>query len=480
MKKLLVVLLSLGLLVAFGATASAADVKFGGSYYVMGAYENNPTLDNDKYSQHFFYQRIRLQPVFAIAEGLTFTARMDAMEKQWGQTNWKGGQDDQTATRGNSTNVAKRGAQESMEWERGYVTFMTKIGVFQIGYQNVDDWGTDFGDYSNSRPRVAYAAKVGPVTLNLTYEKVFSSNSANPTIVAAASGINTYLADGTKVYATAPVTQSLKGLTDGDNDTYALSAIYNAKGIEAGLLYKLYVYDANRVIGIKTQFSQLSPYLKATFGPVYVEGEATYWFGKTAQYEWSALNGAATAQDVDLKAWSLYLKGRMNVGPAYFGALFSYVPGNDLSDDTKNPIPPSGGGTNYSPALLLLNDGYNTQNAGNSAVNPALVTTNKYNSIIYSVFGGFNPTPTLNVEANLIYATVDKKALSKTAGVVTEAVSNKLGTEFDLKATYKIYDNLSYMVGAAYLWTGDYFKGANPNAKSDNDYLLLNQLTLSF
>jgi len=52
--------------------------------------------------------------------------------------------------------------------------------------------------------------------------------------------------------------------------------------------------------------------------------------------------------------------------------------------------------------------------------------------------------------------------------------------EFDVKATYKIYDNLSYMVGAGYLWAGDYFKGVGGTTKVDNDYLLLNQLTLSF
>ena len=95
---------------------------------------------------------------------------------------------------------------------------------------------------------------------------------------------------------------------------------------------------------------------------------------------------------------------------------------------------------------------------------------------VYNAFAGFNPTPKLNVEAFLTYATVDKKQLSAT----TEAVSDKLGTEFDVKVTYKIYDNLSYMVGAGYLWTGDYFKGADVTKKIDNNYLVLNQLTLSF
>jgi hypothetical protein len=454
MKKFLVVLLSLGLLVAFGATAwAAADVKFGGSYYVVGLYNNNPTGTETGYSKALFYQRVRLQPVFAIAEGLTFTARMDALEKQWGQTDYKGGYDDLTATRGNAaTKVPKRGVQESFEFERAYVTFNTKVGVFQIGYQNVDDWGTDFGDYSNTRPRIAFATKLGPVTLNATYEKVFEADTS--------SQVN--------------ATLTYPGKVDADNDTYALSAIYNGKGVEAGLLYKYYAFNSNKIVGFKTKMTQVSPYAKLTFGPVYVEGEATYWFGKTAEYEAPAAVGT---QDVDLSAWSAYLKGQMNMGPAFFGALFAYVGGNDLSDATKNKVPPSGGGTNFAPALILMNDALNTWTGGTTTANVSgLVTTSKYNIVLYNVFGGFSPTPALKLEAALTYATVAKKSLTAT----TEAVSDKLGTEFDVKATYKIYDNLSYMVGAGYLWTGDYFKGANAAAKVDNDYLLLNQLTLSF
>ena len=68
-----------------------------------------------------------------------------------------------------------------------------------------------------------------------------------------------------------------------------------------------------------------------------------------------------------------------------------------------------------------------------------------------------------------------------------EAGSDKLGTEFDIKATYKIYDNLSYMVGAGYLWAGDYFKSSVNAAGTavverniENDYILMNQLTLAF
>jgi hypothetical protein len=55
-----------------------------------------------------------------------------------------------------------------------------------------------------------------------------------------------------------------------------------------------------------------------------------------------------------------------------------------------------------------------------------------------------------------------------------------MGLEFDVTAKYKIYDNLTYMVGAGYLWTGDYFKGTNSANAVGNDYLLMNRLSLSF
>ena len=487
MKKLLVVLLSLGLIVAFSATASAVDVTFSGSYYVAGVYESNPALrpSANSYSHAFFYQRWRLQPVFKVAEGLTMTARIDALEKQWGNNNWNGALDDNPQT-SPATVVAKppRGNQANIEFERGFITFTTGIGMFQIGYQNVDDWGTDYGDYSNTRPRAAFATKLGPVTLCLIYEKLFESDTAGNNL---ATAYNT--------------TTGYPYYTNADNDTYALTAVYNGQGIEAGLLYKYYVLNTlannaavagtntDRPHGVSSTRNLLSPYVKATFGPVYIEGEAQYWFGKYMQYESPA---PTTAQDVDLQAWGAYLKGKYTLGPAYFGALFSYASGDDYSDATKNKMNPGGAGTNYAPALILLNDAlrawtlrdslaasgtaFVSNGIGTAIPSNSAPTSNKYNNWIYSAFVGFNPTPKLNLEANLIYATVDKKALSAT----TEAVSNKLGTEIDIKATYKIYDNLSYMLGAGYLWAGDYWKGANDNAQVDNNYLLMNQLTLSF
>ena len=446
MKKFLVVLLSLGLIAAFGMTASAADMKVGGSYYVVGAYEDNPTLKEDSYSRAYIHQRIRIQPVFKIAEGLTFTARMDAMEKQWGDSTWRRnavGGDDTTSSR-RTTDASNKKIQQNFEWERGYVTFMTGIGRFQVGYQAVDTWGTVFGDSGTTRPRFQYLIQTGPMTFLFNYEKVYE---ADMNIAATANKV------------------------DADNDSYALAGFFKQGPVEAGLLYKYYDFKATRVAGGKAAFHLLSPYVKATFGPVFIESEVDYFFGKGFKSE---IPGVA---DVKVNGWGAYIHAKVNLGPAWVGAQVGYSSGDDYADTNKSKTNPGGAGTDWNPALILLNDeitGWTNARASSGRGYPQ--TSQKFNVIIYNVYAGFKPMPKLEVGAALTYMTAADRHLNAT----TEAISKKLGTEFDVTATYKIYDNLSYMVGAGYLWTGDYFKGASATATVDNDYMLMNKLSLSF
>jgi hypothetical protein len=106
--------------------------------------------------------------------------------------------------------------------------------------------------------------------------------------------------------------------------------------------------------------------------------------------------------------------------------------------------------------------GVTANNAANSA---------KANMLLWNVFGGFNPSPKLNLEMSFTSAAADKVAANW---------DKEMGMEVDVKATYMIYDNLTYMVGAGYLWTGDYFKKGVSTASVGNDYILMNRLTLSF
>jgi len=87
MKKFWVILLSLGLLMAFAMPAAAVDVKFSGSYYAQGWYVDNPSMldksapadtatttswaNNSKRSANAFYsQQFRLTTEFQVVEGL--------------------------------------------------------------------------------------------------------------------------------------------------------------------------------------------------------------------------------------------------------------------------------------------------------------------------------------------------------------------------------------------------------------------------
>ncbi|MBE0559087.1 MAG: hypothetical protein IH628_17805 [Proteobacteria bacterium] len=454
MKKLLVVLLALGLIAAFGMTASAADVKFAGQYYVNGIYENNRTLQDEDstYSKAFFWNRARVQTVFQVAEGLSFTTRFDAFEKQWGAVNRSSNNTEDKSNSGkvNSTTV---NLQENIEMEHAYVTFNTRVGQLQIGYQAADEWGTVFGDTPGSRPRVKYTSAFGPVNLIAIYQKDFEADTIR---------LNAATGGGTP-----------SQLVDGDQDKYMLAGIYNWKGGAAGLLYVYTNVASNRAaLNMRTQYHTLAPYMKATFGPVYVEAELIYTGGKTRKYE-----SPATAPDMDKEGFGGYALARVKLGPAYVGGQFGYSSGDPNNTEKDKTGPASS--TSWKPCLIFGEANLTLWHYGRAlgignpnVPNAQNTTNNKQNLLLYQIHGGFNPTPKMNIEGALAYMTADKKP--------NNFVSDKYGWEADIKASYKIYDNLTYMVGAGYFSTGDYFKGTSDNNKVGNDYLLMNQLTLNF
>jgi hypothetical protein len=80
--------------------------------------------------------------------------------------------------------------------------------------------------------------------------------------------------------------------------------------------------------------------------------------------------------------------------------------------------------------------------------------------------------PQLDTMMSVSYAQADKKPLGYTG--------DAYGWEVDVTGTYKITNNLSYMLGIGYLFTGDYYKGSTAGAELTDDYMLINKLTLSF
>ncbi|MBW2595646.1 MAG: hypothetical protein JRC93_06665 [Deltaproteobacteria bacterium] len=436
MKKALVILFALGLVFSFTAPVMATDVSFDGSFRVRGWYDSNSALTKNNATPIAYYdQRLRLTTVFKVAEGLSFTTRFDAMDGVWGTT---GIQDGSAAS------------DDNLEFDVSYMTFMTGIGQFKAGYMSDGCWGTAFGDNETFKGAVSFLTKLGD-NVYFSLKMVKSAEGDNNT---------TY--------------------SDYDDDSYSAAVIYGSEAITAGLLYNYKRY-ANYVAGINTslgttyrvaEINVVSPYVKATFGDLYVESELIWADGKA---KW---DNKATA-DTELEGLAFYLMGKYNLGSSYVGGIFAYVQGDDpntvFTTKSENVLGEVNGGTEWGPTLIMWNSTCPTTLGGATGTRDRMD-----NASFYQVFAG-TTIDKLSLKASLSMAKANENG---TGGVYlasgAEYLDKDYGTEFDVTAGYKIYDNLTYSAGFGYLWAGDYYKGASATAEIGNTYLLMNKLQVNF
>ncbi|HQP25614.1 MAG TPA: hypothetical protein PLP16_10635 [Smithellaceae bacterium] len=96
------------------------------------------------------------------------------------------------------------------------------------------------------------------------------------------------------------------------------------------------------------------------------------------------------------------------------------------------------------------------------------------NAYFSQLRAGVRPIDKLDIMASASYAVADK-----TPQAVWD--SRDYGYEIDLTATYKITNNLSYMLGAGYWMVGDYYKGSGAAGQDvDDNFMVINKLTLTF
>jgi hypothetical protein len=457
MKKFWILLLSIGFIIAFTMPAAAVDVKFNGSYTVQGNYEDNSTLSDPHGGLSYVWQRLRVGTTFRVEDGLTLTTRFDALEKIWGapRTAYNPASvTNPTGTGYSSTNPTPYAVTdaENIQFQHAYVTLNSLIGVFNVGYMTQGTWGTAFGDTGEQDygARIKWDLTTGPFTWGARWDKV----------------------EGPKVPA----------FIEHDYEKYSVLGVYKWSKGDAGLQITYYLSSANADDtsagkGYRAKYWQFQPYAKAKLGPVYIEGELGFLTGRDREY----IIETAANPNRDISGWRGYLMANVDLAPAYIGAVVFYASGDDINTPKKN----EGGakiGTDFSPCLILVN--YDLTKWNNAALGSRLTTggvgangitagSNVDNILAYQVYGGIKPMPKLDIKASVTSASLDQNA-------VANQISKSIGNEFDVTATYKIYDNLSYMVGFGYLWAGDAFKGANTAAKINDDYLLTHKLTLNF
>ena len=407
MRKLLIGLLAVGLVIAFVGPSYATDVSVKGTYRIRGWYmDRDSVLKTDTTTSSAYYDhRFRLQPTFAIAEGIGASVRFDVVDGTWGQA-----------------------PGDDFAHDRAYGWFTTGFGKFQMG-EFVDlTWGTGFCDDSPNYEQIMYQGAFGPLGV---LAKVVKLNEADKASTSA----------------------------DGDFDSYKLGAIYKWDGGEAGAIAAYYI-DAATSTAYKAKYWGVAPYVKANFGPLYLEAELDKYLGDARDYS------AAGTTDWDKSGISYYAQAKVNFGPAYAGVMYAYVQGDDTSTGTDDEGGPTG--DDWNPSLIMFNDGGSGRFGG---ANFGEVDGVKVGGKVYQVFAGASPMENLSMKVAVSAFYVDEKGT---------ALHDDLGTTLDVEATYKLFSSVSYYVGLGYLWAGDYWKGASAATQIEDSYVIKNQIQWSF
>jgi len=450
MKRFWLVLLSLGLIMAFSVSAFAVDVKVSGEYYAAGMYLNKTAVvNNDVFTNNvlttkadestaFFYQRLRMGADFIVSPGLKLITRFDVMERIWG------GARSTPGTTLDTLSAGTRAENENIAFDLMYVSYDSPIGLFKVGYQIDSAWGTIFMDSSMPRGTVAWSYTSGPWFYYLGY-KVWDDKSYSA--------------------VTTTTTQ-----TDLDRDKSALAVKYIGKSAEGGLLGG-HVRDARSKTDMTNTTNllyYLQPYAKAKFGPVSVQAEIDYFWGDQPK------DDATAANNKKLELLAGWVDATVNLDMFYAGGTVAYVAGDDpgTKDKYEGFAAIVNGGIDWNPCLILFNNDLTYWAGGASGYNSSAVGGPMSNAWFGQGRVGVKPIPQLDAMLSVSYATADKKP--------ADYANGSYGWEIDATGTYKITNNLSYMLGIGYLFTGDYYKGFNNNNKTVDDYMLINKLTLSF
>jgi hypothetical protein len=251
----------------------------------------------------------------------------------------------------------------------------------------------------------------------------------------------------------------------------------------------------------------------ATMGPLALSGFVAGQIG-TIKNQSGSPGGSVnnSTASVDMSGIAGNVAARLKAGPGTAKIAGLYTSGDNGKDATKNTSwlslqqsvngakSQSGAGalnTYNESGMMLLNR--NAVAAGGSSDRGIAWTTNNRNQGLILATAGYdaNLTPKLYANANVGIAWTSSNRLFNrndvgdtdalkpivTGTASTRNTSRHLGTEFNVETGYKLYDNLTASVQAAYVILGDYYKGTNQvagKAGTDPDNPYTTRIVLSY
>jgi hypothetical protein len=425
MKKYLSAVVAICLVLLLAVPAMALDTKFSGQYRVRSFFNTAQGLDDTNATDSYGDMRFRLQTDFIVSDHLTITTRFDALDnKSFGGPDKNTGDD-----------------SDNIDFDRAWMNIRNDLGIFRAGRMSGGSWGTLFNDTEGERDRLRWHNSYDDLTLYAIYEKNVEGDR----------GIE---------------------VKDQDFDVYYLGAAYKMETISMGLLYG---YVNNKVDPIASEkYHAFIPFVMGQFGPFGFQGELRYnGFGERD-------NDFAEDQDIEQLAFNVEGTFSMDMFQLELGYVHVGGQGNEALEGKRKGYG-AAIGDDWQKAWILTNsedDGIATNLGGvgnlsatGSASGGPLFT---YGANLY--YGGITimPMEKLDVKFIATYARTNN-SFNRT--------NSSYGMEYDMFLNYKLYDNLTYSLIAAYLDAGAFWRdvaGGPDKSNLDDNFHLFNQLSLAF
>ncbi|MFK5954071.1 MAG: hypothetical protein QM498_13495 [Desulfobacterium sp.] len=487
MKKRILAVVLFFAIVGFSLPVMALDVDFSGEFYVEGILNSaEGMLKSDKTSD-YRQMRLRVKTDFMVTDKLSLTTRFDALEKVLSSNDSAFDSDSDGARFDEDVD------DDNIDFDRAYISYISPIGLFQVGRMQGVTWGTTFCDDETDTDRIKYVLPIpmgdGKLYIGAVAEKVTENDRG--TEYSDLDNDKYYIGATYKTanYSTGLLTAfyNFKQFQD-PGQSFATDDFADAYGIlsAGGGLADLssdqisaYMVYSERGLTTDAQVFLLAPYFKGVFGDWAFEAELDYIFGN-ASYD------VSTAKDRDIQAFAYFAEASYDYGPFTFQGGFAHSKGDaDYTDGDIGSMGYVSPGIDWAKLFIL--------NADDHGMNTTLG-----NGVGNHVGNGFATASTAMCDGyQMLYAGADYAvtdaltlgiigAISKADEVPDGAgYDDDQGMEVDVSLTWNITDNLAYTAIGAYLDGGDYWStrasGGVDDPSIDPDiYTLYHKLTLIF
>ena len=421
-----------------GGSQFSGDPKKPGSLNL-----NNPRTNN------YVEERARLMYIAKANDDLKLVTHFE-IDSRWGDNSYNSN----GTSRNNGGGIGAD--QTNLETKNVYLDFNipstpvnVKLGL--QGYWNDGYKGIILGD---DVAGLSATANVGNGSARFAYFRLDDATTGGSYIANGSGDATTSVIDATHPAVSTSVVNATPG--NRTRDFLTLGGKYKiSQNLKLGADYVLLYSDVLRNSQGRTNVHMFGVNGEYIVGPAVVDGFFVYQAGKLGR---AAIG--ASGNDQTINAFAASLGGRVKVGPGTARVNGLYLSGdgnpnngdrNDFQTIMERGATTLAHGFAVSEMVLMLDNKY--------SLTTAQCVVKDLNNKAQGFVGGFLGYD-LNVDKFFINSNVGFGAVARDNGYgVAPHQSKFLGTEFNTQVGYKMYDNMSVSVIAAYMILGDYFKG---------------------